>query len=543
MVGILLMVLPNIKAVGEVSFCCEKTSDGAWCQNAPEIQCSEEINPATGEEFRAVPTSCEATGYCKLGCCYDSQEGTCMENTPESVCNKEGGIYSRESASCDPNLVPQCSLGCCIIGDQAAFVTQVRCKRISALYGLETIFKTDALNELQCLASVTSNEKGACVFEKDFEKTCQLLTQKECEKLGQDSQGTNVEFHQGYLCSAEELGTNCGQTQKTTCVENKDEVYFLDSCGNIANIYDSSKIKDKPYWTKIMSKEESCGADSGNANSKSCGNCDYYLGSTCKNYDRKIDNKPDFGDKICRDLGCNDADFLAEYERQPLHGEAWCASNSNGIDTPGTEYFRFVCYNNDITIEPCDAYRQSLCVQSESNGGFKTAACVKNRWEDCIVQDNEKDCNNTDKRDCVWIANGDIKDNKPQYVCAPLIAPGFEFWNPEGTSQDTCSLASTECIAKFEKGLLEGTWECKENCQCCVDDGIHKGCKGGDWLNMKENFCQSLGDCGIKVNYIGEKGYAKIEEVLKCNGETCWGEYFSKVIKNIKAATRSTTGR
>jgi hypothetical protein len=33
----------------------------------------------------------------------------------------------------------------------------------------------------------------------------------------------------------------CGKTTNTVCVEGKDEVYFVDSCGNVANIYDASK--------------------------------------------------------------------------------------------------------------------------------------------------------------------------------------------------------------------------------------------------------------------------------------------------------------
>ena len=41
-------------------------------------------------------------------------------------------------------------------------------------------------------------------------------------------------------------------TKETTCIEGKDEVYFKDSCGNIANIYDSSKINDKGYWNKVI---------------------------------------------------------------------------------------------------------------------------------------------------------------------------------------------------------------------------------------------------------------------------------------------------
>ena len=62
-----------IDVKNEVSFCCEKTNYGAFCQNAPASECD--------SAFKKTPTSCEGTSYCKLGCCYDSIEGTCARNT------------------------------------------------------------------------------------------------------------------------------------------------------------------------------------------------------------------------------------------------------------------------------------------------------------------------------------------------------------------------------------------------------------------------------------------------------------------------------
>jgi hypothetical protein len=500
-----LGILPSLSAVGEINYCCEKTVSGAWCQNAPQQQCA--------PNFRKVPTSCEATSFCKPGCCYDSHEGTCMENTPEIVCNNNGGIYSSQSAECD---IPQCTLGCCLLGDQAAFVTQTRCKRLSAVYSLETNFRSDIANEMDCVASATSDEKGACVFEKDYETTCKILTQKECNDLKKNQE--NVSFHAGYLCSAETLGTNCGPTQKTTCVEGKDEIYFLDSCGNLANIYDSAKYKDKEYWTKMYGKEESCNYESknGNAGSSTCGNCDYYLGSTCKQYDRTKDQKsPSYGNNICRDLSC-------QYDGKTYqHGETWCVTNTNKADSPGSEYFRLVCYNGEVTIEPCAAFRAETCIQSDING-FKAAACKVNQWQDCISQDNQKDCENTDKRDCQWIVNGE--DN---FVCAPKYAPGFNFWADAKQTEEICSIASTECTAKFEKGLLASTWKCVENCNCCVngkasDGKEYEGCTGDNYEKQKNNFCSSLGDCGKKTNYIGAQGYNFNDKSLTCNGEKCY---------------------
>src|SRR3989338_3271408 len=83
LIGIFLFSVFYVSAVGEVSYCCEKTraqsdgSGGACCQNAPESECD--------QNYRKVPTSCEATSYCRLGICVNTLDGICMENTPESV--------------------------------------------------------------------------------------------------------------------------------------------------------------------------------------------------------------------------------------------------------------------------------------------------------------------------------------------------------------------------------------------------------------------------------------------------------------------------
>ena len=459
-----IFLIGIISGVGEVSYCCEKTIEGAWCQNAGEEKCD--------NEYRKVPASCEATSYCKLGCCYDSQEGTCMENTPEIVCDSGGGVWE-SSSDCS---IPQCELGCCLIGDQAAFVTQTRCKKLSALYGLETNFRTDITNEISCIASAMPDVKGACIYEEDYAKTCRFLSKKECSEL---SAGNATKFHEGFLCSAEILGTNCGASKKTTCVEGRDEVYFVDTCGNLANIYDASKINSKEYWTNIYEKGESCNPGSSNANSVSCGNCDYYLGSTCKDY-KSAGKKATYGDNICRDLSC-------KHDRKNYkHGETWCA-NSNGVDKslPGSRHFRLVCYNGEVSVEPCADFRQETCIESDIDG-FKTAACRVNMWQDCVSQDKKKDCENTDRRDCKW-----VKD-----ICVPLYAPGFNFWETEGDAESLCSMANTECVVKYEKKLT-GSKKCVENCECL----------GDSWEDEKNKMCISIGDCGAKTNYLGYQGY------------------------------------
>jgi len=246
----------NALALGsEQTVCCEKTIASPekgvlYCQDVPASQCD--------PNSRQVPTSCESTSYCKPGVCYNSNEGTCLDNTPQLICNSNEGIWSEESP-------PQCNLGCCVLGDQAAFVSLVRCKKLSSQLGLQTNYKSNIQNEVQCILEVQNQEKGACVFEKEFEKTCKFTTRGECD-TGINKSKSN-EFFPGKLCSAEEIGAPCAPTRQTSCIPGKDEVYFIDSCGNPANIYDSSKINDKLYWSNVLDKSKVCGAGGANSNS------------------------------------------------------------------------------------------------------------------------------------------------------------------------------------------------------------------------------------------------------------------------------------
>lgn len=524
--GLFIINLDPVSSVGETSYCCEQTIEGAWCQNVDDIsKCK------TGGGLNSpVPSSCESTSYCKLGTCINSQEGTCMENTPERVCQDNEGVWKDG----DPEDLIQCQLGCCILGDQAAFVTQTRCNRLSSVYGLNINFRSDIRNEVACIASANPQEKGACVLDNEVERTCRLLTKEECSKLETTSLDMTIEFHAGFLCSDENLATQCGPSERTTCLEGKDEVWFLDTCGNLANIYDASKVSDKEYWSKIKGKEESCGSGLSNANSRSCGNCDYFLGSTCKAFERgnRRTTQPTLGNNVCADLSC-------EYKGDTFqHGETWCA-DSDGVDEnlPGSRDFRLVCYDAEVSVEACADFRQEVCLQSDIDG-FKTAACRANKWHECIVQDNKGDCEDSEKRDCKWlegqtlaletfadnegnlfVVNEDDELVKPEEdderggaACVPLYAPGFDFWNEETEAEELCLVASADCIVKFQKTPIIGSWGCVDNCECwegSKDDGR----ANKDWTDQWNNICLALGDCGVSDNYKGDEGQ-DIEDVV-----------------------------
>jgi len=567
--GIFLFSFISLTYAVEVKYCCERLAEtGAWCVNAPESQCDVTSN------YKNAPTSCESTKFCSLGTCILPDQGFCMENTAQRTCIASDGFWKSEAVE----DIPQCQLGCCLMADQSAFVTQTRCKKLSSIYGLETSFRTDITSEVACIATSSPNVKGACVFEKEFENTCKFTTKRECQDMKDNtpssvldsfsSQGDpilDVTFHENILCTDEELGTNCGFTEKTTCVEGRDEVFFLDSCGNIANIYDSEKSGnnyDPDYWSKVKSKDESCSVD-GKGNKK-CGNCDYFAGSTCKKKD--FGESVDMGDFICKNLDCEDVNRK--------HGETWCGqSDGTGVikisgtsivekdvnydkeNIPGSRYFRMLCYNNEVIVEPCADFRQEVCVESEFVAGgesFAVAACRANRWEGCLNQDNSKDCLNTDRRDCNWINSGNLKegldegdieklneyviDNNNidldgryrlasngdiiegngkyfQYICVPKYAPGFDFYSESTEAGEICSIADLSGTVTYRADwALDSPDKDLTDCENEIGNCF---LITPQWQTVKRNFCAALGDCGGKTNYIEKEGFRSWSELFK----------------------------
>jgi len=496
----------NTNSQSQVSYCCERTKDGAYCQNAPLNDCDSSL--------RSTPTSCEATSFCQKGTCYDSDEGLCMENVPEEACKQANGLWNEGT----PDSIPQCSLGCCLVGQQASYTTLQRCKKMSADFGLITDWRSDVQDEVSCIALATAQDLGACVYESEFVTTCKFGTRGECDssKLTGLTNSSQVGFYKDYLCTNPEFGTDCQPTTQTVCLEDKQGVYFVDSCGNTGNIYDASKINDEAYWTKIVPREETCNAGGNNADSKTCGNCNYLDGSFCGKADDGA--KPNYGNYICEDINCE----KTSDEKSHKNGESWCFwdAGKEDSDAPGSRAFRHICFMGEEIVEPCADYRQETCVQDDIDG-FSQAGCVVNRWQDCILQNSSRDCLNEDQRDCQWtpilidkvekkdfikqslgsvnsllsgIIGNKIEENEEKdtnWRCTPKIAPGLQFWDSSSTSQ--CNLASQSCLVKYEKGLLSSK-KCVENCEC-LDE------KTAFQFNL---MCTNYGDCGADKNYIGK---------------------------------------
>ncbi|MBW6442436.1 hypothetical protein K0A97_01475 [Patescibacteria group bacterium] len=550
LVIVFLLIIPSlnfVKANQEELYCAEKTNwpnGGAWCQMVP----LDEVNT----NYRYSRTSCESTEYCSVGTCVNTLTGKCLPG-PQATCDPEKGGYFYNK---DKDEVAECKIGCCFLGDGAAMVERVKCDALGREYNLNAEFRAGITEELVCLAMASPKSKGACVLGTEVGRSCSFITREEC----QSSQG---EFHEDLLCTNPILGTVCAMTQRTTCVSGKNEVYFVDSCGNIANVYDANKIDDIAYWSYVPGVEGveiDWGPDS-NAGSRILGSCDYLLGSTCARYDRSIDGsnaKPDYGNYVCRDLSCPESSLTGGIKRE--HGESWCSKPLEYFENakPGDISYLLYCYNGEVKYELCDHYRNSLCYEEKASDGRTTyAGCTLNEWTGCIFQDNTRDCENL--RDCKVLENVGVfrtsygteqlmlnstSGEMIRASCVPKYSPGFKFWDPTGTIPSLssenpgsiCELSNVVCYVHYTQELIwtsvwradpfpecvelckkegGGAWSCTRQCTPICFDGftdqrsntrfdVYVAFK---WAKSWQNLCSSLGDCGAGSNYMGTSGY------------------------------------
>jgi hypothetical protein len=459
-----LSAVPEVSANPFVpSGCCTETKDGAICQ---EMNMLDEKLCKSG----LLATSCNLIESCQKGCCYSADEGVCSLNSPKDKCIENGGNWTK-SPNCE---IPQCTLGCCILGEEASVTTTRECTKLSRQLNFETNFQPmDASGA--CQTYTGASEKGACLTPtNDYsgEFNCKFTNKGNC-KTG--------DFRQGYLCTAPELNTICKPSKETTCVEGKDEIYYLDTCKNVANIYDSGKFEDEAYWTNVIPKSSSCSSAS-----KDCGNCDYTTGSTCESYRDGKDTKPTFGTNVCRNLNCANG---------KKHGESWCVSDytntESGVSPIGSRWFKGICMDGEITIEPCADFNNEICIQATSNS-FTEAQCTINDWRSCIsaneketYEEVERECkkydqcimfldipgnakyqglpgfikgeemvNNSDPRGRI----GDIGKDSNTVIpfCVPKNTPGMVFWNTQSSSTTLQNLLTGNKTSSNKKQASSG---------------------------------------------------------------------------------------
>ncbi|MEK6885790.1 MAG: hypothetical protein AABX17_02385 [Nanoarchaeota archaeon] len=448
------VAIPSVSAA-ETKGCCIEGNDGSICQDMNLLD-------AANCKTSLLSTSCATVDNCLVGCCYNPDGGDCSLNAPKDQCVQTGGNWSSD-ALCN---IQECQLGCCVLGDQAQMTTSRECTKLSQDLNFERKF--DSLDsDGTCNSQSDLAEEGACVSSTgDYsgENNCKFGTKDDCQRTGGS-------FYQNYLCTAESLHTVCYPSKDTTCIEGKDQVYYLDDCGNLANVYDANRFGDQTYWETVIQPTDSCAGASAD-----CGNCDYLTGSVCSAYRTGKDTKPTYGDNVCRNLNCVNG---------RTHGESWCINDYN-TETPavapvGSRAFVGKCLDGEISIEPCADFNQEICISS--GGTPSEAKCIANEWRSCIAanqkteyKDIQKECSKYEQCSMILDINGNEKyatlpgfrkeiplewqgasadlgkdANKQIVWCVPKYTPGFIFW------QDSESLTNADLFPTAADGTTETT--------------------------------------------------------------------------------------
>ena len=459
--------------------CCSLATNGLKCATTTADAC------AAGSDF-AEGALCDKTSFCQKGCCFDETSGTYDKNVLEGDCPVQWNA--------DPNCnMPGARLGCCVLGTSTRYETQGQCETdtLGRALGIDAIVDwRGGLNEAECLILSANQSEGACVLSGG---NCKFGTEVDCLSY-------SGQFNEGVLCTSSSLETDCEMTEQTTCVDGKDGVYFVDSCGNYANIYDSEGANDPAYWNEVIAPENSCGsgASDGNADSKSCGNCNRFTGGLCgsatgDNFDVNL------GNFYCKDTSC---DYNGENYK---NGESWCVYDGhidNGDDVVGSRHWKYVCSQGSVQIEPCADYRNQICAQQNTfdvegkEVQFRNAACVANNWRACVDLNGQEDgleqCEET--LNC-RVHKLDIADKFAFDVCLPRYPGGFTFKDERymQTAEELCAMADQTCTVVY-KPKTWGGCELVAN-GACLGEGFAQG---------MNDMCRGLGDCGGAANIEGK---------------------------------------
>ncbi|MFH1451859.1 MAG: hypothetical protein ABIF88_01655 [archaeon] len=475
--------------LAEDSGCCTLTSDGAVCSsNILEDDC---------DGIFAPNLLCSSSTICDKGCCFDSVAGIYDRNVLESDCGLPGWDSDEY---CSEDGHPGSKEGCCVLEDLVEYETQGKCNTHTVALGLEFVDWRNDLSFPECMTLMHATEKSACVL---VGGNCKMVTAEKCLELGGDY---IFPGSVGVLCTSEwahESGSGCEMSEETTCIEGSDKVYFLDDCNNIANIYNSGKATDQEYWNEIISPENSCNPndEDGNAKSKTCGNCNVFEGGVCSS--KSIGNgNPVMGDYYCRDVRCEFGGTMYD------NGDSWCAYEGvigNGSDVVGSRHWRYVCNQGTINIEPCEDYRNEICIQynTEEDGEIVqyNADCNKNNWRSCVAINGNEDLTQEEKIEgCEETVNCDVEDVLigdafSFQVCVPKYPGGFDLGNNESATEaeDLCGLATMRCDVLYRRDWLG---------RCKIS---HNGeCFGSVFAEEMNEFCRKMGDCGGEVNIAGK---------------------------------------
>ena len=498
--------------------CCEKTVDGQWCAYVDESQC----DPASKQTY----ASCGQTSYCAAGCCYSSDTGQCFKSTAKGACAQVTGALWNDKKDC---AIEQCKLGCCLLGDQAIFTTEVKCKKTASQfeelpYKFDNAIQTEAL----CIATAKSQDEGCCVKSN----SCTFSTRGQCDTSADvktnATKGTG--FYKDMLCSNDQLDCDCAKQSTTKCFG--EDLRWVDSCGNkeekIEQCNEEEVCKlDKngeaycgglncedtaDYKTNAASLSEQLQTAEKvlqdipkqiqNLNAQltqvenGLNNLEKTDSSSSPNIPSEKDNlesrKKTIKEKL-NNLNKKETDLkqkisslqgqLVESAKVGGHrsnGESWCiyeGPTGDFRDYPGTRHYRHYCFNGEEYVEPCREYREEVCLQGSFTNSIGEAESSSRCLQNSFSSKNE----------------GALPVN---ISTVPL---GLRFWesydssnkdSPLRDSGETCKKGNLKCKVTYAKSSYFGDWECVSNCACEKQEIVDKAVM----------FCKSQGDCGADLN-------------------------------------------
>ncbi len=393
-------------------------------------------------QYRDAPSQCEYVDYCKLGCCYSQDTGWCSKATPKLLCDGEWS----EDKNCN---IPQCSRGCCLIGRNALFTTDKNCEIKAGFFGTTPDFRPEIDSELECIFLAEREEQGACVFGS----SCSIQTKESCSRTG-------GEWYKDRYCSDPQLKTSCIAHDSEGCDDQN--VYWYDSCGNREEI-----------------KEE----------------CSIFEGTICRLQGTE---------HACKSIDCEVEINGKKVTKK--NGESWCVYEGTigeGRDPVGSRHNRHICFMGEERAEPCQDFRNQICVQSDTDLGngqiFTEAACRVNQWRQCIdyntIEDKQIMEERCDKNPDCFLKETNVDEYFSFSYCTPHYPPGFDLTTDVSgkNAELVCAMANQKCTVVYVKDW-DGDWDCEANCDC----------EKVEFTQKMNEFCTSLGDCGAYTNVVGE---------------------------------------
>ncbi|MGY4884960.1 MAG: hypothetical protein ACP5NZ_05265 [Nanobdellota archaeon] len=520
----ILIVFGNSLVSGLV--CCEKLKNGgSWCQDATAIsECD--------SKYSHWDKFCSMTREC-TGTCIEST-GKCAESTPNAICVERGGSWNENEAS----DIEACKEVCCLLGMEAWYVNPTECQGIFNDYGRDGEM-IKGISRQECYARKVSKAVGACVISTSAERNCTIITEEECDinKHLNELKGylanpdlvkeIDVEFWEDRLCTARinsQFISDCVPTNYTRCVENK--IYYVDSCGNTANIYDTNKFyvrgnqTREDYWSFKKDYFDLTVCNVSSRGSSSCGNCDTGENTMCQSYKEANIGQPSRisnpSGLVCGDLSCEvdeNGDGRIDYIKN--HTESWCGDitgaknsgimiihrnlttgvisksnitalqNTSKYNIPGSRYYKLVCSYGKVLVEECGDFRSSVCIQGTNDVSKETSAvCEFNPYLKCLAITTRTACEDNTSL-CKWIPgyrwqgnNETVPENlrkEYQGSCVPLIAKGIGFWKDGSNGASLCMMSTVQEYALYETSI----WSDRDNMDEWSDERLANNCYNG----------------------------------------------------------------